>query len=134
MQLWNGYGSEHSMNLVMIGHFTAVEDARKAKAVIDALTVRAQEEGDDAMEARRFSDATLDVFRQLNFWSLAPQELAQFAMDATVKHDGAQIILTTEEVDVSAFLKVLVDKGARVEVYSAHVHPDLGHGRRTSSD
>ena len=40
-----------------------------------------------------------------------------------------EIILTTDEIEVSAFLKILFDKGARIEVYSAHSHPDTGHGR-----
>ena len=29
MKIWNGYGSEHSMNLVMIGRFKTVGEAEK---------------------------------------------------------------------------------------------------------
>ena len=38
MKVWNGYGSEHSMNLVIVGHFKEVRDAEKAKELIDLLT------------------------------------------------------------------------------------------------
>lgn len=31
MKIWQGYGSEHSMNLVMIGHFKSPKDATHAQ-------------------------------------------------------------------------------------------------------
>ena len=40
-----------------------------------------------------------------------------------------RLCLRRRKYDVSAFLKVLLDKGARVEVYSAHDYPDTAHGR-----
>jgi hypothetical protein len=38
-------------------------------------------------------------------------------------------VLTTEEYDISAFLKVMFLNGARIEVYSAHDYKDTAHGR-----
>jgi translation initiation factor 2B subunit (eIF-2B alpha/beta/delta family) len=46
-----------------------------------------------------------------------------------VKVEGSKVILTTDESDVSAFLKVMFDQGARIEIYSAHSHPDTEYGR-----
>src|SRR6266481_7179904 len=40
MKIWYGYGSEHSMRLVMIGHFREVTDAERAKEAIDRLTAQ----------------------------------------------------------------------------------------------
>ena len=40
-----------------------------------------------------------------------------------------KVVVTTNESDVSAFLKVMIDKGARVEVYSAHDYPETQCGR-----
>lgn len=37
MKVWNGYGSEHSMNLVMVGQFKTIEDAEKTKELIESL-------------------------------------------------------------------------------------------------
>ena len=37
MKLWNAFGSEHSMNLVIIGRFNEVRDAELAKELIDRL-------------------------------------------------------------------------------------------------
>jgi hypothetical protein len=46
-----------------------------------------------------------------------------------VRRDGSSIVVTTDETDVQALLKVLLDKGARIEVYSAHDYPGTGHSR-----
>ena len=34
MKVWHGYGTEHSMNLKLIGHFA---DAREANAAVEAI-------------------------------------------------------------------------------------------------
>ena len=134
MKVWRMFGSEHSANLVMIGRFKEVSDAIKAKEVIDAIIeqVRADEDagrlkiGDTA---DRYTDGMLDLFQRVNVHTIGPAEMEQFAYDVTVKAQGKDVILTTDEIDVSAFLKVLFDKGARVEVYSAHEYPGTGYGR-----
>jgi hypothetical protein len=46
MKIWWGYGSEHSMNLVMIGKFASVGEAEAAKQLIDRLAEGVQNEVD----------------------------------------------------------------------------------------
>ena len=46
--------------------------------------------------------------------------------DLKAKRD--EVIIMTDEVDVSALLKLLLDRGAKVEVYSAHDYPEMGTG------
>jgi hypothetical protein len=128
MKVWYGHASEHSMNLVMIGNFKNARDASTAKEIIEWLTK--QVETDDKaglMESGgrtdHFTDGMLDLLRKVSIHSLGPAEMEQFSYDVTVKVDDEKLIMTTDEVDVSAFLKVLLDKGARVEVYSAHDYP-----------
>jgi hypothetical protein len=70
----------------------------------------------------------LDLLGRLNV-SIGPQEVEQFAYEVGVEFKGNELVLTTEELDISAFLKVMFLKGARIEVYSAHDYPDTGHGR-----
>ena len=134
MKIWYQHGSEHSANLVMIGHFEKVADATKAKEIIDALTkqVSAEESGGTRTmghQSERYGDAMLDLLGKLNIGSIGPSELEQFAYEVDIKAEGNDLVLTTEEVDISAFLKVMFLKGARVEVYSAHDYPDTAHGR-----
>lgn len=134
MKLWYGYGSEHSMNLVMIGHFKDTGDAAKAKEVIDRLTEQVNSDTQSGLlEIGRltdhFTEGMLGLLQQVNFHNLGSAEVEQFCYDVHVKLDNDMVVITTNESDVSAFLKLLVDKGARVEVYSAHQYPDTGYGR-----
>jgi hypothetical protein len=134
MKIWYEHGSEHSANLVMIGHFKDATEAMKAREVIDELTNQAVEDHDKGAlvfgsPSERYGDAMLDLLGRLNVASIGPRELEQFLYDVSVKVEGSKIILTTEEVDISAFFKVMFDRGARVEVYSAHNHPDTEYGR-----
>lgn len=122
------------MNLVMIGRFKDAGNAAEAKRVIEQLTaqVAAEVEGrrmEIGEHTDRYSDEMLDLLRDLSVHTLGPAELQQFAYDVTTKLDDSQVVVTTDEYDVSAFLKLLIDKGARVEVYSAHDYPDDGHDR-----
>jgi hypothetical protein len=134
MKIWYQHGSEHSANLVMIGHFEDVTEAVKAKEMLDAITKQVAEDQDKGTlilgsPSERFGKEMLDLLGRLNIGSIGPQELEQFAYEVSVRVEGSDVVLTTEELDISAFLKVLFVRGARIEVYSAHDHPDTGHGR-----
>jgi hypothetical protein len=134
MKIWFGYTSEHSSNLVMIGRFKEEGEAIKAKEIIEKLMeqVRVDEQADLIKlgeRADRYTDDMLNLLQQVKVHSIAPAELEQFAYDFSIKVKNNELVLTTEEYDVSAFLKVLIDNGARVEVYSAHDYPEIGHGR-----
>ncbi len=134
MKIWYQHGSEHSANLVMIGHFENATDATKAKEIIDTLTNQLREEEASGTRtvgqpSERYGEAMLDLLGRLNVASIGPRELEQFLYDVSMNIEGSKIILTTEEVDISAFLKVMFDQGARIEVYSAHDYPDSEYGR-----
>lgn len=129
MKIWTGYSSEHSMNLVLIGKFKQTKDAEAVADVIKKL--REQASKDDAYaiahappEDQRFSDGMMALIHQFQLHTLAPEELGQFNFEHSVKQDGDTIRISTDEADVSAFIKLFVDSGGRVEVYSAHHYPD----------
>lgn len=133
MKIWYQHGSEHSANLVMIGRFENAAEATKAKEIIEALTNQvAEDESNGAVilgsPSDRYSNGMLDLLGRLNV-SIGPQEVEQFAYEVSVRVDRNDLVLTTEELDISAFLKVMFLKGARIEVYSAHDYPDTAHGR-----
>lgn len=134
MKVWYQHGSEHSANLVMIGHFQDETEAAKSKEVLDAIgaQVAADEQSGTLVvgsPSERFGKDVLDLLMNLNIGSITPGELEQFAYDVDVRVDGSKIVLTTDELDVSAFMKVMVTRGARIEVYSAHSHKGTGYGR-----
>ena len=129
MKIWNGYGSEHSMNLVMIGTFREVSDAEEAKQLIDDLTEQVRKEPNIYDEKNsplesRFSDDMLNFFRTSKLSTIGPAELEQFAYDVSVDQEDKKVVLRTDKSEVSAFMKLLIEKGARVEVYSAHEYPE----------
>ena len=134
MRIWRGYGSEHSMNLVMIGRFRDSISATHTHEIITNLTAQVNDDIDNNLIeigtlTDRFTDTMFQLLRELRVHSLQPSELEQFAYDASIDIKGDELIITTDEIDVSAFIKVMLDKGARVELYSAHDYSDTGYGR-----
>ena len=128
MKIWNGYGSEHSSNLVMIGHFKTVADAVEAKKIIERLKEQVNagvKSGliSDSDPPQRFTPHIMELFKEVETYIVAPAELSQFNYEFSVKLHADTVVLTTEEYDVSAFLKILVNGGARVEVFSRHDYP-----------
>ncbi|MEQ7330482.1 DUF6375 family protein [Xanthomonas campestris pv. campestris] len=128
MKIWKGYGSEHSMNLVLIGKFKRAQDAEKVEKDIDRLSAQASEDDGDSIhfaepENQRFSDDMLSLLVSLNVHSLAPSELGQLVSDYRLKREDVLIKVTTDEADVSAFMKLFIEAGAKVEVFSAHDYP-----------
>lgn len=134
MKIWYQHGSEHSANLVMIGRFADAADATRAKEIIDALTAQVAEDlasgtlrlGDPPV---RYGQAILDLLARLNIGAIGPGELEQFGYEVNVQLNDKDVVLTTEEFEISAFLKVMFLQRARIEVYSAHDYPDSEHGR-----
>lgn len=117
------------MNLVLIGKFKQTKDAEVVADVIKKLGEQASKDDAYAIahapaEDQRFSDGMMALMRQFQLNTLAPEELGQFIFEHSVKQDGDTIKISTDEADVSAFIKLFVDRGARVEVYSAHDYPD----------
>jgi hypothetical protein len=124
MKIWNGYGSEHSMNLVMIGHFKSEDDAKKTQEIIEKLSVELSGKIDIGTNRENFGSEILDILKEADCYILSPGELEHFLYDTQTRVEGDKIILETDETEVSAFFKLMMYKGAKVEVYSAHHYPD----------
>lgn len=129
MKIWSGYGSEHSMNLVMIGHFKNTEDAKDVQRLFEELTVGLEGIINVDAESDRYSEEVVTLLKKLGCYSLSNFELEQFLYDNRIDVDGDKIVITTDETDVSAFFKLMVLKGARVEIFSGHDYPDADYGR-----
>jgi len=134
MKVWTGYGSEHSMNLVMIGHFKDAADASRTKTVIEQLTEQVLSDEKEGLielghHTQRYTDGMMKVLRDANFPTIGPGEVEQFGYEFGVKIEDDKIIITTEEADVSAFFKLFISRGAKVEIFSAHDYPKTGYGR-----
>ena len=124
MKIWKNHGSEHSANLVMIGRFKDVTSAKKTMEAIDAIKGYLQTSNEDYRDADRYSEGMLDLLQRIRCHSVSPSEFEQFQMDIRTELKGDRIVIATDEIEVSAFFKLLIDNGAKVEVYSAHDYPD----------
>jgi hypothetical protein len=115
------------MKLVMIGTFKNPSDATKMEHTIEELVSHIEHQVDvGAIKLgeylQHFPDGTREVLAKHDLNTIGAYELEQFAYDVSHETTGSRITLRTDEADMSAFLKVLITKGARVEVYSAHDH------------
>src|SRR5262245_56616872 len=116
MKTWFGYGSVHSMNLVMIGHFNDAGSAERARQALESIATGVTAEVDAGRLAvggmtDRFSDPIWSVLTKVSISTLTPSELEQFAFESDISVDGSNVIVTTEEIEVSAFLMVMLEKG-----------------------
>jgi ribosomal 50S subunit-associated protein YjgA (DUF615 family) len=128
MKIWNEYGSEHSMNLVLIGKFKRAQDAEKVEKDIDRLSAQAAKDDSHSIafaksEDQRFSGEMLALMCSLNLNTLGPADLEQLVSDHSLRREGDRITVTTDEAEVSAFVKLFIEAGAKVEVFSAHDYP-----------
>jgi len=128
MKIWNGYGSEHSMNLVLIGKFKRAKDAEKVEKDIDKLSAQASKDDSFSIafaspEDQRFSEEMLSLMRSLNLNTLGPSDLEQLVSNHHLMREGDRITVKTDEAEISAFVKLFIEAGAKVEVFSAHDYP-----------
>ena len=135
MKIWFGFGSEHSANLVIIGTFASSDDAAKALDLLNEATdIARADEGAGRLKAgevsKKFSDGLLDLATTKNFASFSYGDPEELLYDFNAVRGGSKVVVTTDELDVNAFLKILIHHGAKVEVYSAHDH-DSRYGRHT---
>ena len=79
----------------------------------------------------RFDEEVYDLLKKEKIYHLGPDDLEQLLYETQTKIEGDKLILTTEEFEVSAFMKLMINKGAKVEIFSAHDYPDAKYGRGT---
>ena len=135
MKIWVGYGSEHSANLVIIGKFKTGQLASDAKSMLERLTKIAVEDQDSGNlvpggNAKKFSEKLLDAITKSPAIPLTPQDPEHFLYEHDVILDGSEVVITTDEMTIEAFLKVFIQYEAKVEIYSAHDYAS-NYGRPT---
>ena len=129
MKIWRSHGSEHSANLVMIGHFKSVDEA---KAALETIQKMEQKAGEDQARGRidpyggnntRYSDALLEVAKEFDIWDLTPTDYASFVFEVHAKQVGKRLEFWTDDTEILGYVKLLVNRGAKVEVYSRDDYP-----------
>jgi hypothetical protein len=61
----------------------------------------------------------LNLLSRLNVISIGPHELEQFIQNVSTEVKDSKLEIRTDEIDISAFIKIMFDRGARIEIYSS---------------
>jgi hypothetical protein len=123
VRIWHSYGSEHSMDLILIGKFETVADAEAAIERMGALKSLAEVEWDDddwRQHEERMPRTLTDELGKLKLYDMGRFDVDIYAYEHSIERNGSTVRIWTEESDVQGFLKVLIHLGARVEVFSRH--------------
>lgn len=123
MKIWQSYGAEHSMNLVIIGRFKEVADAEEFEDLFNSLTEFLREQKGFDVDSDRYGNEVLDYLGKKNIYCLSPQQLGLFLYDVSIDQYGNEIRITSED-DMTGLISLLVNKGAKVEIFSAHDYPE----------
>ncbi len=132
MKVWYSYGSEHSANLVIIGRFKTAEKAEEIQRLIEGATeVATDDESAGRLEAGKvpteFSEPMLNFLSTNNFHSFRYTDPEQLLYSYDLERSDDQIVVTTDEENIQAFIKMLLWGDAKVEVY-CNTYPGP-HGR-----
>lgn len=133
MRIWHSYGSEHSMDLVLVGTFETVSGAEAAVERMQILQSLADAEWSDDDWRRpdeRMPNSLVDQLWELKLYEMGRTDVDIFAYEHTVERKGTTVRVWTEESEVQGFLKVLIHLGARVEVFSRHHWNEDGTPRK----
>lgn len=125
MKIWQGYGAEHSLNLVIVGEFKDAEKAENFEQLVSTISsFLCSDESNFDVDADRYGDEVLEFLSKQNLYCLSPQQLAQFMYDQRLERKGSKITISSDD-DLNAFISLLIHEGAKVECFSAHDYPDL---------
>lgn len=134
MRIWYSYGSEHSMDLVLVGTFETVTGAEAAIEKMEALkTLAGSEWSDDdwSRQDERMPGSLMDGLRELELYNMGRSDVDIYSFEHSVERRDSTVRVWTEESEVQGFLKVLIHLGARVEVFSRHNWNEDGTPRTT---
>ena len=134
MRIWYSYGSEHSMDLVLIGTFETVTGAEATIEKMEALKTLAESEwseDDWRYQDERMPGSLMDALLELKLYDMGRSDVDIYAFEHTVERRGSTVRVLTEESEIQGFLKVLIHLGARVEVFSRHDWNEDGTSRTT---
>jgi hypothetical protein len=81
--------------------------------------------------AGKRSNSHSETFSHQEVFAAGHNDPEQLLYEYSASRDDDKVVIKTEEYDINAFIKILLDGRAKVEVYSAHNH-DGPYGRRRS--
>ena len=100
MRIWHSYGSEHSMDMVLVGTFESVSGAEAAIERMEALKALAEAEWSDDNWRRQdehMPDTVVDELRKLKLYEMGRSDVDIYAYEHAVERKGSTVRVRTEE-------------------------------------
>jgi len=120
MKIWKTFAAEHSAKLKIVGSFKTEEDLEKVKEIIEAfLEIDTHEQ---PTKEDYYTDKVMDIFKKYNF-SVAPEDVKHFNHLHSINYDDNQIEIFTDELEIQGLISLMIQKGAKIEMYSQHNYP-----------
>jgi len=120
MKIWLSFSGEHSAKLRIIGTFKTSGDADKAAACFnDLLTIENKKRGSNLY----FSDEVSQVMTKHKMHLFSENDPEQLDFFQSLHPEDRQIIINTDEVEIQALIKIMINYGAKIEIYSKHDYP-----------
>lgn len=112
------------MDLILIGKFETVSGAEAAIERMKDLEVLAEsmrdEEDDWGRQEEHMPMKLIDELNRLKQYNMGRNDVDIFAYEHSVERKGTSVHIWTDESEIQGFLKVLINLGARVDVFSRH--------------
>lgn len=119
MKIWQSYGAEHSMDLVLIGTFKNESDAQQFYEMINLLS-NFLKDNDHEFNGLTITDSEMEYLYDhklyfLNHSMYLDQMLNEFSMEL----EGNKVRISSEDY-LDAFILAMLHSSAKVEIFSRH--------------
>lgn len=127
MKVWNAYGSEHSSRIVLIGRFK--DETGRQRFLKDFNFIAdcvAKMDNVYDMDVETFPRERHDALmggKVCGGQILTPDDCKGFAFERPEADGELGVKIESNEYDWNGVIKLLVENGAKVEVFSEHSYP-----------
>lgn len=123
MKIWFNYGSEHSMNLVLIGRFKSNTDAKAFAQDVEDLKEYLKKNSYSVINVKSFDSPIREYLVKNEISFLSPEQLEQILSYETLKSEGNEIKMTSDEF-LDGLVAWMIMRGAKAEIFSLHDFPE----------
>lgn len=114
MKVWFSHAGEHSTDMRLIGKFKTAENAQKAAKLLNTLI---SVKDKSIKNEYQFSEELSSILREYQF-ELKTRDVEELDYLGEVESQGKEIIVDSNEVNVSVLTRVFYFYGAKIEIFS----------------
>ena len=128
MKIWNGYSSEHSSGIVLVGHFANREDASMFLEEFKRVKKLAEDNYENFVDENDLypNDILQALYRgKYRYASLmGPKDIAELCGDLQVFVKDNKFVLKSDEYDWGGTIKMLLMAEAKIEILTEHAQKE----------